>query len=673
MNLFLARNDTHLAVVSSNNNNLRHSAHLTPHYTPALCMVMPPASGTASVNVSRYPASADGSIEQPGSRAPSPDPAPASSEDTFRVPAPATEIVCHRQQVGSSASSDKKTHSGKLVSITPDIVKEIGNTGTACEELPGDGADGADGDAKTEAAGVVENGQLPDMLDNGAEDGSGLCYAPPCGDLEKGGSSDQSGSPSPQPPESSTASTFTETQTQDKNPVTFSDLKLSSKIVQGLNEAFLEQPTSTQCESVAKILCGQDCVIVDKSGTGKTVGYMACALELVKPELHHPQVLVIVPTRQAAIKAAQVAKLIGPPDTSVAAFIAGCSVDGDLARAQVCQLAVGTPGRVKQLISEGLLSVDNVKLVVLDKAHNLLDYQVVQEVSYTLEKIPSICQLVSVSTQFPPKLATWVEKIMKPGMTFAIGEEVNKWVDDEMKCQAETVNREMMTRTMNMNSGEVSGDSFGPSVPSETVPDLNLDMNIRSPIQYIRWDILKTKFMSNDIEIYYYPEPRRGQHTVFITEAGVSPPPPYTYAISLRNLSSISNLPLIAAECLEEISLADRGRHCILECRSSDGVWVWVIAKITTTKPQLSSSTQTGTCTETKGSQVFIPGQDKYTQTLHPNSSVAGPYSDEEIKKGALLMYSSPRTYDLIRNFKDGRYPSPDHIRKKIRFFQVNI
>ena len=643
-NLFLARNDVHVAVVPSNN-NLSPSTQLTPHYNPALCMVTPPASDT--VNMPRSPTTAAGSSEQPGSPAFSVDTAPAPSGSVSSAPAPATEIACHRL----SAWNDMTTHSSQLVSIIPDIVKPIKETGdsvTACEKQPD---------------------QLPDTLDNGAEDCSGHCSAPLCGDLEQEASCDQSDSPSPQleieePPEPSTATT--ETPTQEIN--TFSDLKLSSKIVQGLSEAYLEKPTSIQCELMAKLLCGQDCVIVDKSGTGKTVGYMACALEFVKPELHHPQVLVIVPTRQAAIKVVQVAKLIGPPDTSVAAFIPGCSVDGDLARAQVCQLAVGTPGRVKQLISEGLLSVDNVKLVVLDEAENMLDYQVVQEVSHTLEKIPSNCQLVSVSTRVPHSLATWVQKIMKPGMTFAIGEEVEKWVDDAMKCQAEIVNREMISMNMDIGGTEKLGVDC---IPSETVPGLNLDMNIRSPIQYIRWDTIKSKFMSNDIDIYYYPEPRRGQHTVFITEAGVSPPPPYTYAISLRNLSNISNLPHIAAECLEEISLADRGRHCILECRSSDGVWV--IAKITTTKPQQSSSTQTGTCTETKGSQVFIPGQDKYTQTLHPNSSVAEPYTDEEIRKGALLMYSSPKTYDLIRNFKDGRYPSPDYIRKKIRFFQVNI
>ena len=137
--------------------HLGPSAQLTARYIPALCVVTPPASDTASVNVSRSPtqspAPAAGSREQPGSPAPSADPAPA----------PATDIVCHRLSVSSSASSDVTTHSGKLVSITPDIVKP------SKEQLPGDG-DGGDGDAKTvsaSAAGVVASasgGQLPDML-----------------------------------------------------------------------------------------------------------------------------------------------------------------------------------------------------------------------------------------------------------------------------------------------------------------------------------------------------------------------------------------------------------------------------------------------------------------------------------------------------------------------------
>ena len=134
--------------------HLGPSAQLTARYIPALCVVTPPASDTASVNVSRSPTQ---------SPAPAAGSEPAPSADP--APAPVTEIVCHRLSVSSSASSDVTTHSGKLVSITPDIVKP------GKEQLPADGGDGdgADGDAKagSEAGGVVASasgGQLPDML-----------------------------------------------------------------------------------------------------------------------------------------------------------------------------------------------------------------------------------------------------------------------------------------------------------------------------------------------------------------------------------------------------------------------------------------------------------------------------------------------------------------------------
>ena len=41
-------------------------------------------------------------------------------------------------------------------------------------------------------------------------------------------------------------------------------------------------------------------------------------------------------------------------------------------KAKTCQLGVGTPGRLKQLITEGILPVDSVRLVVLDEADKLL-------------------------------------------------------------------------------------------------------------------------------------------------------------------------------------------------------------------------------------------------------------------------------------------------------------
>ena len=55
----------------------------------------------------------------------------------------------------------------------------------------------------------------------------------------------------------------------------------------------------------------------------------------------------------------------------MAAFIGGISLSEDKVKAKTCQLGAGTPGRLKQLITEGILPVDSVRLVVLDEADKL--------------------------------------------------------------------------------------------------------------------------------------------------------------------------------------------------------------------------------------------------------------------------------------------------------------
>lgn len=54
-------------------------------------------------------------------------------------------------------------------------------------------------------------------------------------------------------------------------------------------------------------------------------------------------------------------------------FIGGTSLQRDKAKTNICHIAVGAPGRMKQLIDKGLLKVDGVRLMVLDEADKLMD------------------------------------------------------------------------------------------------------------------------------------------------------------------------------------------------------------------------------------------------------------------------------------------------------------
>ena len=90
---------------------------------------------------------------------------------------------------------------------------------------------------------------------------------------------------------------------------------------------------------------------------------------------------------------------------------------------------MGTPGRVKQLISEGILSVDNVRLGVLDEADKMLEPSFINDTTWILNSLPIskqvmaasdlslvsllIGQVLALSATYPDKLASLAERFMR--------------------------------------------------------------------------------------------------------------------------------------------------------------------------------------------------------------------------------------------------------------------
>ena len=107
----------------------------------------------------------------------------------------------------------------------------------------------------------------------------------------------------------------------------------------------------------------------------------------------------------------------------IQAFIGGLSLAEDRIRAKNCQICVGTPGRLKQLISEGLLSVENVRLAVLDEADKMLEPSFIHDTTWILNSLPQSKQVLALSATYPDKLASLAERFMRsphhirPGQT----------------------------------------------------------------------------------------------------------------------------------------------------------------------------------------------------------------------------------------------------------------
>ena len=82
-------------------------------------------------------------------------------------------------------------------------------------------------------------------------------------------------------------------------------------------------------------------------------------------------------------------------------------------KARTCQLGIGTPGRLKQLIAEGILSVDNIRLVVLDDADKLLEPEFFADTNAILNMLPKSKQVLAMSTTYTDQLASLAERFMQ--------------------------------------------------------------------------------------------------------------------------------------------------------------------------------------------------------------------------------------------------------------------
>jgi len=203
--------------------------------------------------------------------------------------------------------------------------------------------------------------------------------------------------------------------TGESRQKTFTDLLLSQPVLSGLKSAGFVQPSPVQLLAIPPAKVGFDLIVQSKSGTGKTCVYVVTALEMLKPDLQGLQALILAPTREIAIQGVTVAMQVGQElgEVKMAAFIGGISLAEDKMKARTCQLGVGTPGRLKQLISEGILAVDSVRLVVLDEADKLLEPSFLSDTTAILNMLPKSKQVLALSATYPDQLASLAERFMR--------------------------------------------------------------------------------------------------------------------------------------------------------------------------------------------------------------------------------------------------------------------
>src|SRR6201991_2830238 len=155
---------------------------------------------------------------------------------------------------------------------------------------------------------------------------------------------------------------------------TFADLGTSEAVVDALRARNITEPFPVQQMVIADALDGHDLLVQSPTGSGKTLAFGVPLVDIVEPGSWGPQALVLAPTRELASQIVdELEGLARARKVNLAAVYGGVGFGPQIARAKKADILVATPGRLEDLMARGAVSLDQVRVLVLDEADRMLD------------------------------------------------------------------------------------------------------------------------------------------------------------------------------------------------------------------------------------------------------------------------------------------------------------
>ncbi len=156
--------------------------------------------------------------------------------------------------------------------------------------------------------------------------------------------------------------------------MSFADLGVSRPVADALAKRGVVAPFAVQNLVIGDILAGQDVLVQSPTGSGKTLAFGAPLADLIKPGAHTPSGLVLAPTRELTTQiVGELRDIVAARGLKIAAVYGGVGVHKQARHAARADLLVATPGRLEDLLQNRVLSLDRIRILVIDEADRMLD------------------------------------------------------------------------------------------------------------------------------------------------------------------------------------------------------------------------------------------------------------------------------------------------------------
>ncbi|QJW89090.1 DEAD/DEAH box helicase [Spirosoma taeanense] len=202
----------------------------------------------------------------------------------------------------------------------------------------------------------------------------------------------------------------------DPNQILFSSLDISDELLQAVTDMGFISPSPIQAEAIPPILAGRDVIGQAQTGTGKTAAFGIPALELVDVQDRSVQTLILCPTRELALQVAEEIKKLSKykRGVRVEAIYGGDSIERQIRSLRNgVHIVIGTPGRVMDHMERNTLKLDNVKMMILDEADEMLDMGFREDIESILAEMPEERQTILFSATMSKPIMQITQKFQK--------------------------------------------------------------------------------------------------------------------------------------------------------------------------------------------------------------------------------------------------------------------
>ncbi len=206
----------------------------------------------------------------------------------------------------------------------------------------------------------------------------------------------------------------------------FEELNLNTELISAITELGFVKPTPIQ-ELVIPVLLesDRDLVGLAQTGTGKTAAFGLPMIQKVDTKSKQTQGLILSPTRELCIQITKDLQAYSKNnrEVRVTAVYGGSSIETQIKELNKgSHIVVGTPGRTLDLIKRRRLKVDNIDVVVLDEADEMLSMGFKEDLNSILETTPETKQTLLFSATMPAEITRISRKFMNNPVELSAGD-----------------------------------------------------------------------------------------------------------------------------------------------------------------------------------------------------------------------------------------------------------